>query len=178
MRLLVLTAALLLVVPASAQAAEGDIIVQRAPGLDRAERADVRADAGVELKDDLPIARTELVSANDPAKALAALRADDDVVWAEPDRRMRGTLMMTDPAFGSQWALRNTGQPILGVAGSAGSAGDDIDAVDAWDQSQGAGETVAVVDSGIAFNHVDLAGQIATNDAEVNGAPNVDDDGN
>ena len=80
MRSLVMTAALLLVLPATAQAAEGDIIVQRAPGLDRAERAELRADAGVELVNALPIDRTELVSADDPAKALTALRADDDVV--------------------------------------------------------------------------------------------------
>src|SRR5215218_1422336 len=91
MRSLVMTAALLLVLPATAGAAEGDIIVQRAPGLDRAERADLRDDAGVELVDALGIDRTELVSADDPAKALTALRADGDVVWAEPDRRLRVT---------------------------------------------------------------------------------------
>ncbi len=81
-----MAAVLLFAVPATAQAAEGDIIVQRAPGLDAAERADLRADAGVELVEALPLERTELVSAADPAEALAALRADDDVVYAEPDR--------------------------------------------------------------------------------------------
>ena len=75
--------------PASAQAADGDIIVKRAPGLDRAERAELRADAGVELVETLPLERTELVSAADPARALAQLRADDDVVYAEPDRPVR-----------------------------------------------------------------------------------------
>src|SRR4051794_24407019 len=149
MRLLVLTAALLLFLPASAQAAEGDIIVQRAPGLDRAERADLRADAGVELVNELPIERTELVTAADPAEALASLRADDDVVYAEPDRRMHATLMMTDPDFSSLWALSNTGQVLQGGPGTPGA---DIDAVDAWDRSQGAGETVAVADTGIAFD--------------------------
>ena len=74
---------------------------------------------------------------------------------------------MDDPGFSSLWALENTGQMI---GGQPGTAGDDIDAVAAWDQSEGAGVTVAVVDTGIASGHVDLAGQIATNAAEAGGA--------
>jgi hypothetical protein len=105
MRSLVMTAALLLVLPATAQAAEGDIIVQRAPGLDRAKRVDLRQDAGVQLVQTLPLARTELVSAEDPDQALAALRADDDVVYAEPDREMQASRVMDDPFFGSLWGL-------------------------------------------------------------------------
>jgi subtilisin family serine protease len=159
MRSLVMVAALLLIVPASAQAAEGDIIVKRAPGLDGAERAELRADAGVELVSPLGVERTELVSAEDPAGALAALRADDDVVYAEPDGEMQATRVMDDPFFGSLWALQNTGQMIWG---QAGTAGDDIDAVAAWDRSEGAGATVAVVDSGINADHVDLVDRIAS----------------
>ncbi len=162
-------------VPASAQAAEGDIIVQRVPGLDHTERAELRADARVELVKPLPVEDTELVSAHNTAKALADLRADDDVVYAEPDRRVRLTRAMDDPGFGTLWALENTGQMI---GGQLGTAGDDIDAVAAWDQSEGTGVTVAVVDTGINSTHVDLDGQIATNTAEANGLPGVDDDGN
>jgi subtilisin family serine protease len=158
MRSLVMTVALLLVLPASAQAADGDIIVQRAPGLDSAERLELRQDAGVKLVETLPLARTELVSSEDPDQALAALRADDDVIYAEPDRRMQASRVMDDPFFGSLWALQNTGQNIWG---QIGTAGDDIDATLAWDQTEGAGVTVAVVDSGIKADHVDLVGQIA-----------------
>src|SRR4051794_26797536 len=167
MRSLVMTAALLLLLPATAQAAEGDIIVQRAPGLDSAERAGLRADAGVELVQTLPLERTEVVSAADPGRALAELRADDDVVYAEPDVPMRATLLMGDPFFGSQWALHNTGHNIV----QPGTAGADIDATDAWDQTQGPGVTVAVVDTGINANHTDLRTQT------VPGWDFVDDDG-
>src|SRR3954451_13220837 len=113
MRSLVMTAALLLLLPATAQAAEGDIIVQRAPGLDSAERAELRAGAGVELVQTLPLERTEVVSAADPGQALAELRADHDVVYAEPDVPMHAARLMGDPFFHSQWALQNTGQSIL-----------------------------------------------------------------
>ena len=57
MRFSVLLAALCFAVPASAQAAEGDIIVIREPGADA---RDVRSDAGVELVKPLPIERAEL----------------------------------------------------------------------------------------------------------------------
>jgi subtilisin family serine protease len=175
MRSLVLIAALLLAVPTAAQAAEGDIIVQRMPGLDAAERAELRADAGVELVKMLPIERTELVSADDPAQALAELRADDDVAFAEPDREVQLTRVFDDPGFSQLWALQNVGQTI---EGQDGIAGDDIDAVSAWDKSQGLGATVAVVDTGIRADHVDLADQIAANPAELAGQPGVDDDHN
>ncbi|MDA0164788.1 S8 family serine peptidase [Solirubrobacter ginsenosidimutans] len=175
MRSLVMAAALLLLIPASARAAEGDIIVQRAPGLDGAERKALRADAGVKLVDTLPLERTELVRAADPGKALTALRADDDVVYAEPDRRMQATRTMDDPYFGSLWALQNTGQTVFSVPGTAGA---DIDATLAWDQSEGAGVTVAVVDTGVRTDHVDLANQVAANAAELGGTPGSDDDHN
>ena len=124
--------------PPSAQAAEGDIIVQRAPGLDGAERAELRADAGVELVETLPLERTELVRRRrSGTRRSPQLRADDDVVYAEPDRPMH--------------AHAHDGRPVLRLAvgaaehrserspGKPGIAGDDIDATTAWDQQRGRG---------------------------------------
>src|SRR3954466_11711209 len=103
--LLVLLAALWLAIPAAAEAAEGDIIVHRAPGLDGAERRDLRHDAGVKLVETLSLERTELVEAR-PGKedeALAALRADSDVVYAEADRQVSVNRTMDDSFFGALW---------------------------------------------------------------------------
>ena len=75
--------------PATARAAEGDIIVQREPGLNRAERPRSACDADVRLVATLDVERTELVDPKDGdvAEALAELRADDAVVSADADRR-------------------------------------------------------------------------------------------
>jgi subtilisin family serine protease len=159
--------ALFLAAPAAARA---EIIVKRAPGLSTAEQADLRTDAGVKHVETLPLARTEVVKAapGEQAEALAALNADPDVVYAEPN----GTVHALSAAFWpEQWALENDGSYWGGVAGA------DISAVDAWTLSKGAGVTVGVVDSGITFNHQDLDGQVAGNPGEIAGN-GLDDDGN
>ena len=76
-----------------------------------------------------------------------------------------------DPRFSEQWALQNTGQ-------TGGSAGADINALPAWGMSAGSDSIiVAVIDTGVDYNHPDLAQNIWTNPGEI---PNngIDDDGN
>ena len=127
-----LVAALAFPAAASAQ----DIIVKRVPGLDREERLDVRQDAGVTLEETLSLPDTELVDRARPAKldeALAALNADPDVVYAEPDLQV--TLQSNDAQFGNLWGLHNTGQTVW----TAGIADADIDAPEAWATTTGAG---------------------------------------
>ena len=172
--LLALIVVLTFAAPPAAQAADGDIIVERVAGLDRGERRALRADAGVELVAALPIERTELVqpASGDVGDALAALRADDGVVYAEPDRV--ATVNSARGSFwGLLWGLDNTGQ-------DGGLADADIDAPEAWLRSEGAGVTVAVVDTGVDAGQVDLAGQLAGNSGEQGPLANngVDDDRN
>jgi thermitase len=140
-----------------AEAADSDrIVLKRRTGLSAAERADVRADADVTLERTLGIAGVEIVVADDGdrARAVSELRADADVVWAEPDRRR---VAAADPLAGLEWALENTGQSVLGMSGTLDA---DIDASDAWAISRGAGATVAVVDSGVDLAHPDLLARL------------------
>jgi thermitase len=148
-RLLVLLALVLAALPAQARAAE--LIVKREPGLDRSERAELRRDAGVTLDHALTLPDTEVVHAADPHAALAKLKADPRVSYAEVDQPMHA--LADDPLFGLQWALANTGQ--LGGVPDA-----DMDVPDAWPASRGAGVTVAVVDTGVDPAQPDLAGQL------------------
>ncbi len=140
-----------------------DIIVRRAPGLSYGERGDLRSDAGVTHVDTMVTPDSEVVQAptGQLADAIATLDADPDVVYAEPDAPVHAAT--TDNYWGLQWALHNTGQPILGISGIAG---DDIDAPGAWATTTGTGETVAIVDTGVELAAPDLQGAIATNAGE------------
>ena len=66
-----------------------------------------------------------------------------------------------DPSFGSQYALSNIGQ-------SDGTPGADINAPAAWAVTTGSMKTVvAVIDSGIDYDHADLFENIWLNQAEI-----------
>ena len=61
-----------------------------------------------------------------------------------------------DPQFADQWALHNQGQ-------NGGKERADIDAVKAWAKTQGSKDVVvAVLDSGVDYNHVDLRANMWT----------------
>jgi thermitase len=154
--------------PASARAADGDIIVRRDPGLDRAERAELRERAGVRLAETLPLPRTEVVTPQGSVRdSLDALRSDPDVVYAEPDLPVHAT-EFNDPGYPSLWGLDNTGQSVssfydhLNYRAQGGLPDADIDAPEAWQRSLGAGVTVGVVDTGVDATQPDLAGRLDT----------------
>lgn len=82
-----------------------------------------------------------------------------------------------DEKFGQLWGLNNTGNNTPG--GDRGVVGADVGALRAWEVSQGSRSVrIAVIDTGIDYNHPDLKDQMWTNEAELNGSPGVDDDGN
>jgi len=83
----------------------------------------------------------------------------------------------TDPKFNILWGLHNTGTN--DPTGLVGVAGADINALKAWDLTTGSRNVrVAIIDTGIDYNHPDLKNNIWVNTAEKNGKPGVDDDHN
>jgi subtilisin family serine protease len=104
------------------------------------------------------------------------------VVGVERNLLLYGQVIPNDPRFDDLWGLHNTGQaheisdpPPTELAGSSDA---DIDAPEAWDIQQGdPSSVIAVVDSGVDFNHPDLNANIWTNPDEVP-ANNLDDDAN
>jgi subtilisin family serine protease len=98
-----------------------------------------------------------------------------NVEYAEKNYIMHVTTIPNDPDFSKLWALRNTGQ-------SGGTPDADIDAPEAWDIHKGSTSiVVAIIDTGIDYNHEDLAPNIWTNPGETGGGKetnNIDDDGN
>jgi len=78
-----------------------------------------------------------------------------------------------DPQLPSQWHYCNFGT----LGGSV--TGADINLFDAWKITTGSPDVVvAIIDGGVDFKHEDLARNMYVNQAELNGTPGVDDDGN
>src|SRR4029079_17667226 len=104
------------------------------------------------------------------ADALETYRARPDVLYAEPNYRLYADSIPNDTRFGELWGLNNSGQ-------SSGTADADIDAAEAWNVSTGSNSiVVGVIDTGVDYNHTDLAANIWTNPGEIPRNA-IDDDG-
>ena len=140
-----------LVFTAPARAADtARLVVTTEPGTSLAEQADLRADTDARLVSrPMPGTQVLTVPTSREAAALDELRADERVESVVPDARAHeAAATPNDSLFSNQWALYNAGRIYNGVQGIAGA---DVDALDAWDLSTGAGQTVAVVDTGVAL---------------------------
>jgi subtilisin family serine protease len=85
------------------------------------------------------------------------LKQCPSVADAHPDHIGFLHTLTNDPGFPQQWALRNSGQLMEGVAGTSGA---DIGVSKAWSFTFGTPESViAVLDTGISLSHPDLANQ-------------------
>ena len=132
----------------------------------RAARAGPRA----EIPDLVHTYVFEVPAETDIAKMALEYAANPSVEYAVPDHLARTQALPDDPylqssgawgqAYGDLWALGTIGAPA------------------AWDVATGVGVVVAVVDTGLDYNHPDIVGNVWANQAELNGAPGVDDDGN
>lgn len=86
-----------------------------------------------------------------------------------------GSFSSSEPQFGQQWYLHNTGQEVNGGVGPVNVDLDWPEAIQTFPQTNVV--MVAVIDTGINYNHKDIRNNIAFNVAETpdNG---IDDDGN
>lgn len=105
------------------------------------------------------------------ARAISTLSVTRGVQLVEADYTITTDATPNDTSFGSMWGLNNTGQ-------NGGKADADIDAPEAWEKAKGTGDTiVAVIDTGVDYNHTDLAANMWKNSGEVAG-DGKDNDGN
>lgn len=93
-----------------------------------------------------------------------------DVAYVSPNYILYADTTPNDPRFNELWGLHNTGQ-------TGGTADVDIDAPEAWEKNTGSHDViVAVIDTGIDYNHPDLAANMWSNPNEI--IDGVDNDGN
>ena len=93
--------------------------------------------------------------------AAAAYRAEPFVEYAQPNHLNRHAIAPDDPLYREQWSLEKIRWE--GVQAWVGFSREVL---------------VAIVDSGIEYDHPDLASNIWINEAEHEGVPGVDDDAN
>ncbi len=94
-------------------------------------------------------------------QAVQELSADPDVLYAEPNYIYHALDVPNDPGYDSQWGLPKINAPA------------------AWETNKGSSDVIiAVIDTGVDYKHPDLAANMWVNQAEYEGVPEVDDDGN
>jgi len=158
---------------AAAEYAAGSVIVKYKPSVRTATRASMREALGAELVTPLELIDAEVlhVAGVSVPEAVARLRLDPRVEYAEPDYLVHAMRVPNDPRYGEQYALHNSGQ-------TGGVPGADIGAELAWDRFTGDSTiVVGVIDSGIDLTHPDLVPNLWTNRGEIP-ANGIDDDGN
>ncbi|HEY6069220.1 MAG TPA: S8 family peptidase [Gaiellaceae bacterium] len=150
------------------QYVEGQVLVGFQPGTSAAEQQQVENDVQGEQVGTVGAGTRVLrIATGQVQEKIAQLRQHASVRYAEPNYILHADTVPNDPSFGQLYGLRNTGQSILGVAGTAGA---DIKAEPAWTVTQGSNNVVVgVVDTGIDYNHPDLAANVWSNPGTIGG---------
>ena len=158
----------------------GEFIVRLKPNVMEMGTAALSKSLGAFVKSSIPSQNIVVVKRpvfETTFSGVKALAQNDLVDIAEPNFIYKANRLSDDPMMGQLWGLRNIGQK--DSSGKVGIAGFDIGVEQAWDITTGSDKMiVAVIDTGVDFNHPDLKDNLWTNETELNGKAGVDDDNN
>ncbi len=108
----------------------------------------------IKMPDMSRVFKIKMRSVQERDQMIEVLKKMPNVLFAEPNGISMPTIIPNDPSFGSQWALRNTGQ-------NGGTPGADIKAAEAWDIYTGnPNHIIAIIDLGVDASHPDLIGKV------------------
>lgn len=151
----------------------GEVLIKFKDAAGPNERANLRAQLNAQKVRGFRSGAEQwrLGAGQDTERAIAQHRGNPHVQYVEPNYLIQMDAVPNDARYGELWGMNNTGQ-------TGGTPGADIDAERAWNVSTGSSDVVvAVIDTGIDYNHPDLAANAWTNPGEIAGN-GVDDDGN
>lgn len=161
-------------------AVPGEYVVRLKPNMMEMSNKTLSRSLGAYVKSTIPslnvvVVKRPVFETNDSAVKTLAQNPLVDV--AEPNYIYKANKLSNDPMMEQLWGLRNIGQK--DSSGKVGVAGVDVGVEQAWDIETGSKKMlIAVIDTGVDFQHPDLIENLWTNDAEANGKPGVDDDNN
>jgi len=155
---------------------EGELLIKFTPGISSQAATISHASLGSRVAKRFRKTGIQLVKLRaslTTQEGIELYKQNPDVEYAEPNYKLYALdVFPNDPMFDDLWGLHNTGQ-------TGGTTDADIDAPEAWEITTGSNEViVAVIDTGVDYDHDDLAANMWVNDAELNGTADVDDDGN
>lgn len=161
------------------EAVPGQYVVKLKQSVNRYSTSQISRDLSAQVVDTIPNANLVVIQRSSielEKSVVSSLSSNDLVEYVEPNYIYRISKTPNDPSFEKLWGILNVGQT---DGKGPGVAGVDVDAEKAWDITTGNQDlVVAVIDTGVNYNHPDLKDNMWTNAAELNGQAGVDDDGN
>ena len=149
---------------------QGEVLVKFKSGVSPSAMATTHSNIGAVKKKEFPFIKVHHLKLSPDMsveEAIARYKNEPDVEYVQPNYIYHiNANTPNDPPleFNKLWGLNNVGQTVNSTTGTANA---DIDAPEAWDISTGSSSVViAVIDSGVAYDHPDLSANVWINPGE------------